>query len=222
MMKKKQLEIVLSRLAPSPRPRLKWEGYGLDAEGAAQMAHIAGWANDDLRCRKVVDLGCGSGVLAIAAALLGACWVVGVDIDMEAVKAARLNAEKVGASVDLVAGDIECVVGKFDTTLMNPPFGSWRRGADVQFLIKALAISDVIYSLHKRSRSVRDFLRRKVPQIGGRIDQVHEMEITIRRTYVFHKKRRYPVEVDLYRILGTKVSSKRAHMSVGTDPKQQS
>lgn len=206
MRKKKQLEIVLSRLAPSPRPRLRWEGYGLDAEAAAQMAHIAGWANDDLHCKKVVDLGCGSGILAIAASLLGAGWVVGVDIDREAIKVARLNADEVGAGVDLVAGDIKCVIGQFDTTLMNPPFGSWRRGADIQFLVKALAISDVIYSLHKRSKPVRDFLRRKVPQIGGRIDQVHEIEITIPRTYAFHKKRRYPVEVDLYRILRTKVS----------------
>ena len=203
MMRKKQLEIALSQLAPSPSPRLKWEGYTLDAESAAQMAHVAGWANDDVRGKKVVDLGCGSAILAIAASLLGAGWVVGVDIDREAVHIARVNAEKAGAGVDLVVGDIECVVGQFDTTLMNPPFGSWKRGADIRFLMKALSVSSVIYSLHKRSGSVRDFLRQKVPQIGGRIDQVYEMEIEIRRTYDFHKRRRYPVEVDLYRITRT-------------------
>ena len=203
LMRKKQLEIALSQLAPSPSPRLKWEGYTLDAESAAQMAHIAGWANDDVRGKKVVDLGCGSGILSIAASLLGAGWVVGVDIDREAVHIARVNAEKAGAGVDLVVGDIECVVGQFDTTLMNPPFGSWKRGADIRFLMKALSVSSVIYSLHKRSSSVRDFLRQKVPQIGGRIDQVYEMEIEIRRTYDFHKRRRYPVEVDLYRITRT-------------------
>ena len=203
MMRKKQLEIVLSQLAPSPGPRLRWEGYTLDAETAAEMAHIAGWTNDDVDGKRVVDLGCGSGILAIAASLAGAGWVVGVDIDKEAVSVARVNAEKVGAVVDLVVGDIRCVVSQFDTTLMNPPFGSWRRGADIQFLMKALSISSVVYSLHKRSDSARDFLRRKIPQIGGRIDQVYEMEITIRRTYEFHKKRSYLVEADLYRILGS-------------------
>jgi len=91
LMRKKQLEITLSQLAPSPRPRLKWEGYTLDAESAAQMAHVAGWANDDVRGKKVVDLGCGSGILSIAASLLGAGWVVGVDIDREAIKVARLK-----------------------------------------------------------------------------------------------------------------------------------
>jgi ribosomal protein L11 methyltransferase len=40
----------------------------------------------------VLDYGCGSGILAIAAARLGAARVVGVDIDPQAVKAARDNA----------------------------------------------------------------------------------------------------------------------------------
>ncbi|MCW4020018.1 MAG: METTL5 family protein [Candidatus Bathyarchaeota archaeon] len=206
-MRRKQLEVILSQIAPSPKPRLKWEGYTLDAESAAEMAYVAAWVNDDVRGKKVVDLGCGSGILAVAASLLGAGWVVGVDVDKEAVRVAGANAEKVGASVDLVIGDIGCIVGCFDTTLMNPPFGSWRRGADIRFLEKALAISDVVYSLHKRSESVRDFLRRKIPLIGGRIEEVYGMEIVIPRTYKFHRKRRYPVKVDLYTVRTARTSS---------------
>jgi len=202
-MRKKQLEIVLSQIAPSPKPRLKWEGYTLDAKSAARMAYVAGVINNNIRGKKVVDLGCGSGILAIAASLLGARLVVGVDIDSAAVKTARVNVEKIGVNVDLVAGDIECIRGRFDTTLMNPPFGSWKQGADVQFLKKALAISDVVYSLHKRSDSVRDFLRQRIPELRGRIDQVYEIEIIIRRTFKFHKKRVYPVKADLYRVLRT-------------------
>ena len=199
-MRKKQLEIILSQLAPNPKPKLKWEGYTLDAESAAQMAYAAAWRNNDIYGKKVIDLGCGSGILAIAASLLGAEWVVGVDIDKEAVKAARTNAEKVRVYINFVVGNIQCVNGHFDTTLMNPPFGSWEQGMDIRFLEKALEISNVVYSLHKRSNTVRAFLRRKILQIGGRIDQVHEMEIIILRTYKFHRKAKYPVKVDLYRI----------------------
>jgi len=201
MMKKKQLSILLSQLAPSPKPRLKWEGYTLDSEAAAEMVYVASWVNDDISGKTVVDLGCGSGILAIAAALTGAEQVVGVDIDKEAVKIAKRNAEKVGETIDLMISDIECIRGHFDTTLMNPPFGTRKRGADVQFLKKALKISDVVYSLHKQSDSVRDYLKQKVPKTGGKIDQIREMEIVIHRTYNFHKKRNYSVKVDLYRIL---------------------
>lgn len=42
----------------------------------------------------VIDYGCGSGILAIAAAKLGADRVVGVDIDPQAVEASRYNAEQ--------------------------------------------------------------------------------------------------------------------------------
>jgi len=201
LMRKKQLEIILSQLAPSSRPKLRWEGYTLDAESASLMGYVAAVTHDDVRGKTVIDLGCGSGILAIAASLLGAIWVVGVDIDRDAVMVARENAERVGADVDLTIADIESIVGHFDTTLMNPPFGSWRRGADINFLRKALAISDVVYSLHKGSESVRDFLKQEIPQIGGRMDKVYEMQIIIRRTYEFHRKRRYPVKANLYRIL---------------------
>jgi SAM-dependent methyltransferase len=46
----------------------------------------------------VVDVGCGSGVLAFVAAKLGARRVVGVDVSAPAVEAARRNAERLGLS----------------------------------------------------------------------------------------------------------------------------
>jgi len=200
-MRKKQLEIILSQLIPRPRSRLLWEGYPLDAKSAAEMVYIASQVNDDIHGKSVIDLGCGSGVLAISASLLGAAWVVGVDIDKAAIEAARFNAEKMSVDVDLVIGDIGCIYGHFDTVLMNPPFGSRRRGADVQFLKKSLEISNVVYSLHKRGDTVRSFLRRKIETLEGTIDRIYEMEIVIPRIFDFHRKRLYQVKVDLYRIL---------------------
>ncbi len=47
-----------------------------------------------------LDMGCGSGILSIAAAKLGFAPVHGFDIDEEAVKASRENAEKNNVSVD--------------------------------------------------------------------------------------------------------------------------
>lgn len=55
----------------------------------------------ELTGKSVIDYGCGSGVLAIAAALLGANPVVGIDNDPQAIEASRDNAERNG-----VAGSI--------------------------------------------------------------------------------------------------------------------
>lgn len=59
------------------------------------------------RVRRILDMGCGSGILAFAAARLWHAPVLAVDVDREAVRVARLNARanRVGAWVQAVAGD---------------------------------------------------------------------------------------------------------------------
>ncbi|PKE32423.1 50S ribosomal protein L11 methyltransferase [Rahnella sp. AA] len=52
----------------------------------------------DLADKTVIDFGCGSGILAIAALKLGAKHVVGIDIDPQAIQASRDNAERNGVS----------------------------------------------------------------------------------------------------------------------------
>jgi ribosomal protein L11 methyltransferase len=60
-----------------------------------------------LRGKSVIDYGCGSGVLAIAAALLGAASVIGIDNDPQALLASRDNAERNGvASIELLLPDV--------------------------------------------------------------------------------------------------------------------
>jgi ribosomal protein L11 methyltransferase len=54
----------------------------------------------------VLDVGCGSGVLAIAAAKLGFVPVVGVDVDAQAVEATLRNAEANGVSVEARLADL--------------------------------------------------------------------------------------------------------------------
>lgn len=66
----------------------------------------------------VLDYGCGSGILAIAAAKLGAVEVVGVDIDAQAVKASENNARnnEVSARFQDSAGELH---GRFDLVVAN-------------------------------------------------------------------------------------------------------
>lgn len=73
------------------------------------------------RVRRMLDLGCGSGVLAIAARLLGVEEVWGVDVDDVAVREARLNARlnSVSRGLHLVHGTIGDVEGVFDMVVAN-------------------------------------------------------------------------------------------------------
>lgn len=52
----------------------------------------------DLASKTVVDFGCGSGILGIAALKLGAARVIGIDIDPQAIQASRDNAERNGVA----------------------------------------------------------------------------------------------------------------------------
>ena len=66
---------------------------------------------------RVLDYGCGSGILAIGAAKYGAHEVIAVDIDQAAVDSTILNAE--ANQVRLVAGLPEAAIGEFDVVLAN-------------------------------------------------------------------------------------------------------
>ncbi|MCK6412866.1 MAG: 50S ribosomal protein L11 methyltransferase [Azonexus sp.] len=66
----------------------------------------------------LLDYGCGSGILAIAGARLGAARVAGVDIDPQAVVAARDNAERNGVDA-LFADSAEPVAGEYDLVVAN-------------------------------------------------------------------------------------------------------
>lgn len=70
--------------------------------------------------KRVVDYGCGSGILAIAAAKLGAASVLAIDIDPQALLATRDNAERNGVApliVPLLAADLHA--GPVDILLAN-------------------------------------------------------------------------------------------------------
>lgn len=71
---------------------------------------------------EILDIGCGSGILSVASALLGAKKALGVDIDETAVKVSKETAELNGVtnSTEFFVGDaIKEVDGKFDIIVAN-------------------------------------------------------------------------------------------------------
>ena len=74
-------------------------------------------ASQPLAGRRVLDYGCGSGILAIGAALMGAGPIDAVDIDPAAVESTRQNAQANG--VELAAGLPEAARGTYPVVLAN-------------------------------------------------------------------------------------------------------
>ncbi|MFW5426741.1 MAG: 50S ribosomal protein L11 methyltransferase [Methylophagaceae bacterium] len=72
----------------------------------------------DVKDKVVIDYGCGSGILAIAAALLGAKKVIGVDTDPQALEATQANAERNGVQIDTYLPD-DCPDISCDLLLAN-------------------------------------------------------------------------------------------------------
>lgn len=222
LVRKLELERAISNVKPHPTPKAYLEQYTIPANLAAEILYIAAYVFDDIIGKTVVDLGCGTGRLAIGAIFLGAKEAIGVDIDKIAVSMARRNAEKMGLKdkTNWIAGDICVVVGSFDIVIQNPPFGVQKKGADRNFIIKSIELGYSIYSLHKNGgtnqRSIKRssdhiakfsqtnslFIRNLVERNGGRITAIYPMQMEIPKIFEFHKKRKHKFKVDLYVIEG--------------------
>jgi predicted RNA methylase len=98
MLRHKDVISLLSRVPEFPSPSYELEQYKTSASVAADVVFAAATSFDDIRGRLVLDLGCGTGVLGIAAAALGAAFVVGVDVDAGALSVAQGAAEETGVS----------------------------------------------------------------------------------------------------------------------------
>ncbi|MBX5327955.1 MAG: METTL5 family protein [Candidatus Bathyarchaeota archaeon] len=230
IIRKLDLEMMLSQVKPHPSPKPNLEQYTIPADVAATMLYMAAYTYNDIIGKSVLDLGCGTGRLALGAAFLGAKQVVGVDLDKAAIKVACENARQADLreKVEWIIADINAVNGNFDTILQNPPYGVQRPQADRKFLEKALKTAKAIYSLHKSTQKDKAFIKRLkhnkaalkpatpnpfleklIEEHGGRIKVVYVMLMTIPHMFNFHTKRKHEFLVDLYVIEGKDGLSKK-------------
>lgn len=74
-------------------------------------------------CQKLVDVGCGSGILALAGLKLGVELAVALDISHQALVTSRANAElnNLKERLLLIRGSADALTGRFDLVLANLP-----------------------------------------------------------------------------------------------------
>jgi len=198
--RKHDLEIVLQGIQPHPNPTVSLEQYTTPADFAADLLFRASYTYGDIVGKSVADLGTGTGRLAIGASLLGAEYVVGVDVDLQSLGIALLNSRRLGTGTNWILGDInELRCGSFDTVVMNPPFGTKREHSDIRFLKTALKIARIIYSVHKSS--THSFISRWLMDQSVTFETLFVKNMAIGHQFSFHRKRRYLVQVELLRIV---------------------
>jgi ribosomal protein L11 methyltransferase len=97
-------------------------GTGLHPTTRLCLAGLERWADDGLLDgARVLDVGCGSGILSLAAARLGARSVLGVDTDPIAVQATLANARRnrLARRIQGARGSLPVPGGPFDLVLAN-------------------------------------------------------------------------------------------------------
>ena len=184
----KKLEILLDRLEgfAYPKPKLEqWRTPGRIAVEAAVLARVQN--------KSVLDLGCGTGILAISSALLNAKSVTGVDIDPSALEIAKRNAEAAGVEIEWVQADaLEWGEGRyFDKVLMNPPF-DFKKDLDIAFVRHALDLADEVYALlSSRGRNIwlNEF----------RTEVLRKFRFPLKRQFWFPKHKASMMDLDLVR-----------------------
>ena len=81
----------------------------------------------DMKGKKVLDIGCGSAILSLYAALLGAKNVLAVDNDEDTVLSARKNIELNNTSaIEIVCSDLRQINGAYDVVLANIDIRTFR------------------------------------------------------------------------------------------------
>lgn len=185
-------------------PDVDLEQYRTPPELAAHLIHTAD-LQGDIEDRQVVDLGCGTGMLALGAALRGPRTVVGVDIDPAPLQTALANRRRVGTTTTIgwVLGDATAVPLAPEgptTVVMNPPFGAQNGNehADRGFLATAAEIADVCYSIHNAGS--REFVEAFVVDEGGSVTHAFAAELDLPRQFDHHDERRTALEVEVFRL----------------------
>ena len=201
-MKLKNIISDLESIETFSSPKDYLEQYQTPASVAGEMIHYIS-NNYSLKNYSIADLGCGTGILGIAAALCGCKNVFLFDIDEEALEIAKNNVEslELNDNVQIIQTDVNQLrlcnkLNKyFDLVITNPPFGiRSENGADVEFLKTASYLcNNTIFSLHKFSTV--NFLKKFYNKNGVNDIKSFKIEYNLPKTYKFQKKKEKNIDV---------------------------
>jgi putative methylase len=203
MSTRRRLAQELGVVAGFDDPRAPLEQYHTPPDLAAHIVHTAD-LHGDIEDQTVVDLGSGTGMLALGAALRAPSQVVGVELDPAPLTTARENEHRVAARalVEWVRADATDppLQATGVTVLMNPPFGAQagNEHADREFLAAAASLSRVSYSVHNAGS--RKFVQAFADDEEGDITHAFAAEFDLPRQYDHHTEAARTIDAEVFRI----------------------
>ena len=198
-MKKKELELLLEKVEMFSSPKPNLEQYKTPASIAADLLFLA-YGFHDIQGRMVMDLGCGTGIFAIGAAILHASHVIAIDCDKESIKQAEYVAKKLDLDIEFRRADVSTVTDHVDTVVMNPPFGAQKKNlhADRTFIETATRIAKVTYSIHLDHTLF--FIEKLLRSLNMKGTILQRYQFPLPAQFSFHSKIKDIVNVSLLQI----------------------
>ena len=210
-LKPSQLELQLQQLELSSSGVVGLEQYQTPPHIASTLLWEVSEHFESIKDQIVLDLGCGNGILGIGCLLLGAKYVIAVDVDENSLQVAKFNAQNLGFSDDTIYFvnqdvrhfEVQALniphlqpMERINMVVMNPPFGTKDYvGIDAVFVEKALECAGTVYSMHKTS--TRQFWINKGSELGVQVKPLTKLKFNLKRSFRFHKNESLDIEVDL-------------------------
>jgi len=176
------------------KPKAQLEQYTTPSDIAAQI--VTEW-KEQIIGKTVLDLGAGTGMLGIAALLIGAKKVLFIEKDKEAVRILEENLEQVALrdKAEIITSNLNLTDIEADTTIMNPPFGTRKEHADREFLDYALSHSSFVISMHKTS--TLDAIVKHIQGLKARVVMVSDLSYVLEHSMEHHTKEKQAIAVSL-------------------------
>lgn len=226
--KKKHLEMILENVPHHPNPKVDLEQYSTPATIAADLMWNA-YGLGDIMDMNILDLGCGTGMFAIASSLMGARYSLGVDIDEESIALAKITQNDISNQHDIDITNTNFIVGdvnsfnsindllnesnhnniddnamsldKFDTLIQNPPFGSQERGLrHADRKFMEFAVRSAEVIYSFHMKSTEEFVIDYYRDLGADVTHKLVYKFPIPKIYDFHRDESRDVKVVVLRV----------------------
>ena len=220
--------MILEKVPKHPNPKVDLEQYSTPATIAADLIWNA-YGLGDIDGMSVLDLGCGTGIFAIASSLMGASYSLGVDIDGESIALAKITQNSISEQYDVDVSNTNFIVGdinsfnsisdllndtnlndindnhsslsRFDTLIQNPPFGSQERGTrHADRKFMEFAVNSADVIYSFHMKNTEEFVIDYYRDLGADVTHKLVYKFPIPKIYDFHTDESRDVKVVVLRV----------------------